>query len=360
MSRLPLLALVTALALSACSGDPEFPTRPPSGPAQASGIAFQAVDAGTGGALTNPELTVRYLVRAPVTLDAAAVERVASTEAYRIAHDVAEDSLVVEVRLEADAYHRLDTVLAVERGAQAGPFTLRMTRRLERAAAASGPGGPGSGSQPGPAAAQQPVAAGTPASSSTWDRTALDAGNRAFSSGSWLQAIRAYQGMEAPAATSAADVRAYQQGLVNQGVSHINVGEYAGALDALEEAVGLPTPSGAASLRLAQAQCAVGRVEDGRRTLAGVERMAPQLDARERPSALAVTQYVTALCGLGDLDKAQTAIERVRVGGRLVQELQGFVDRAAGVSPRADYLDPAVADAQKRIEEIRERMRRGG
>ena len=56
-------------------------------------------------------------------------------------------------------------------------------------------------------------------------------------------------------------------------------------LDALEEAVGLPVPSGAASLRLAQAQCAVGRVDDGRRTLAGVERSASRLEAGERPSA---------------------------------------------------------------------------
>jgi len=118
--------------------------------------------------------------------------------------------------------------------------------------------------------------------------------------------------------------------------------------------------SGAASLRLAQAQCAVGRVDQGRRNVAEVERSAARLDAQERASALAVAQYVTAVCGLGELDRAQTAVERVRIGGRLVQDFQGFVDRAAGVSPRTEDLDAAVADAQRRIESIRERMRRGG
>ena len=73
-----------------------------------------------------------------------------------------------------------------------------------------------------------------------------------------------------------------------------------------------------------------------------------------------MSQYVSALCGMGDLDGAQTAVERVRVGGRIIQELQGFVDRAATVSPRTELLDAAVADARTRIEAIRERMRRGG
>jgi len=357
MSRRAPVAVLLLLAVAACSDGDEAPPRVALGPAQGSRILFQAVDAGTGGALADADMTVRYLVRAPITLDEAAVERVPATEPYDITHEVAEDSLVVEVRLEAPAYHRLDTVLAVARGGEAGPFTLRMTRRLERTAGAARPtaGGPPAGGQPQPTT---PAAAA--ASGSGWDRSALDAGNRAFAGGNWLQAIQAYQRMQLPAGAGDADTRAYQQGRVRQGVSHINVGEYAGALDALEEAAGLSTPSGEAALRLAQAQCAVGRVDDGRRTLAGLERAASRLDGQERPSALAVTQYVSALCGLGDLDKAATAIERVRVGNRLVQELQGFVDRASSVSPRTDFLDAAVEEAQRRIEEIRERMRRGG
>ncbi|NJD18150.1 MAG: hypothetical protein FIA95_02550, partial [Gemmatimonadetes bacterium] len=150
MPRRRLLPLLAALSAAGCSGEAELPTRAPLGPAEESRLTFQAVDAGTGGAITNDQMTVRYLVRAPITLDAAAVDRVSSVEPYAIAHPVAEDSLVVEVRLEAASYHRLDTVLAVARGGAAGPFTLRMARRLERAAAAGGGGGapPAGGAQP--------------------------------------------------------------------------------------------------------------------------------------------------------------------------------------------------------------------
>ena len=357
MSRNGLSTALLLLVAAGCSGDADVPTRAPLGPAEGSAIVFQAVDAGTGAALADDQMTVRYLVRAPITVDAAAVERVSSTDPYRIAHEVAEDSLVVEVRLEAGAYHRLDTVLAVGRGGEAGPFTLRMTRRLERAAARPDRGGsPNVGAQPTPTAPTSGAAAGAPG----MNRAALDEGNRAFAGGNWLQAIRSYQRMQLPQGASPAEVRAYQEGRVRQGVSHINVGEYAGALDALEEAAGLPNPNGEASLRLAQAQCAVGRVEEGRSTVAALERNASRLDGGERASALATTRYVSALCGLGDLERAQSAIERVRVGNRIVQELQAFVDGAAGVSPRASYLDAAVADAQRRMEEIRDRMRRGG
>lgn len=351
-------ALILASALAACgdAGDGPLPPSAAQGPARETRIAFQAVDAGTGGALADREMTVRWLVRAPITLDAAAVERVDAVAPYEIAQEVAADSLIVEVRVEAAAYHRLDTVLAVPRGGDGAPSTLRMTRRLERAAAAPTPTGSApAGGVTRPAETAPAADAGGGASS--WDRGALETGNRAYAAGNWLQAIRAYQGMQRPAGAGP-DLRAYQEGLVRQGVSHMSLGEYAGALDALEEAVGLGVPSGAASLRLAQAQCAVGRVDEGRRTAASVEAM--RLDASERPSALAVTRYVTALCGMGELDGAQTAIERVRVGGRLVQELQGFVDQASGVSPRTELLDAAVADAGRRIEEIRERMRRGG
>ena len=97
-------------------------------------MVLQAVDAGTGGGLSNDRLQVRYLVRAPITLDSSAVEEIPATEPYRIEHEIAEDSLVVEVRLEAPSYHRVDTVLAVARGSSAGPFTIRMTRQLGRQA----------------------------------------------------------------------------------------------------------------------------------------------------------------------------------------------------------------------------------
>jgi hypothetical protein len=53
-------------------------------------------------------------------------------------------------------------------------------------------------------------------------------------------------------------------------------------------------------------------------------------------------------------------MDRVRVGNRLVQELQAFAEQAGSVSPKTDDLTAAVADAQRQIEAIRARMRRGG
>jgi len=356
MSRRALILPLAAALAAGCSGDADLPTRAPLGPAEDSRIVFQAVDAGTGAALTNEDITVRWLARAPITLDAAGLERVSSLEPYRVEESVAEDSLVVEVRLEAASYHRLDTVLAVARGGEAGPFTLRMTRRLERAA-----GGGGGGFVPAGGGATD-VAGGAPAPAGGapgLDRGMLTVANRAFQAGNWLQAIQSYEQLTLPAGASDADARAYQQARINQGVSYLNRGEYAGALDALEEAAGMSIPSGAANLRLAQAQCAVGRVDDGRRTIATVERMASRLDPQEAPSALAVAQYVSAVCGMGDLDKATNAVQRVQVGGRIMRELQAFIDRAGTVSPRAAYLDAAVADARTRITAIQERMRAG-
>ena len=358
MPRRRLLPLIPVALAAACSGEADLPTRAPLGPAEESRLVFQAVDAGTGGALTNDQMTVRYLVRSPITLDAAAVEQVSSVEPYTIGHPVAEDSLVVEVRLEAASYHRLDTVLAVARGDEGGPYTLRMARRLARAA--GGGGAPAAGGTP--AGAVPETAAGAPAAGGApgLDRGMLTVANRAFQAGNWLQAIQSYERLTLPAGASDADARAYQQARINQGVSNLNLGQYAGALDALEEAAGMSIPSGAANLRLAQAQCAVGRVDEGRRTIAAVERMASRLDPQEAPSALALAEYVSSLCGMGDLDAATTAPQRVAVGGRIIRELTAFIERAGTVSPRTPYLDAAVADARSKITAIQERMRRGG
>jgi hypothetical protein len=357
MSPRRLLPLIPVALVAACSGEGELPTRAPLGPAEESRVVFQAVDAGTGAALTNDQMTVRYLVRSPITLDATAVERVSSVEPYTIGHPVAEDSLVVEVRLEAASYHRLDTVLAVARGDEGGPYTLRMARRLARAGGGGAPlagGVPASGVPE--AAAGAPAAGGAPG----LDRGMLTVANRAFQAGNWLQAIQSYERLALPAGASNADARAYQQARINQGVGNLNLGQYAGALDALEEAAGMSIPSGEANLRLAQAQCAVGRVDEGRRTIATVERIASRLDPQEAPSALALAEYVSSLCGMGDLDAATTAMQRVAAGGRIVRELTAFIERAGTVSPRTPYLDAAVADARSRITAIQERMRRGG
>ena len=135
MVRHVLKSATVLMVLGGCSADPgPAPDSAPTGPAERSEVVFQAVDAGTGGALNDAELTVRYLVRYPVTLDAADVVRVASAEPHRIAHEVSADSMVVELRLEAGSYHRLDTVLSVAKGATTNPLTVRMARRLERTA----------------------------------------------------------------------------------------------------------------------------------------------------------------------------------------------------------------------------------
>ena len=124
-------------AAAACYGPPETPVAEPLGHPEAAAILVQAVDAGTGAALSDAEMTVRYLVRSPITLDASSVVQVTSLEPYEIRHVIQEDTLVLEMRLEATSYHRLDTVLAVPKGTTAGPLTMRLSRRPDAKAAAA-------------------------------------------------------------------------------------------------------------------------------------------------------------------------------------------------------------------------------
>ena len=316
---LPLLLLSAACA-AGCSNDPGPFTEPPAGPAETSALRFQAVDAGTGAALVDPRVTVRWLVRTPITSDASDVREISSTDPYEIAEAVSSDSLVVELRLEAPSYLHLDTALAVARGATAGPLTLRMTRRLERMAAADGGGAPSRAAAAAPAATSPaPTAAG--------------AGS---------------------AATSAR-----QEELLRSGLTHIAAGEYAAALDVLEESVKLGIANPVAHVRLAQVQCAVGRVDAGRTTLGRLEGMAAA-DPKRAPLVQAFAQYGQGLCTREEFLKVKSGIELARVGGKAVRELEAFVKAAGAVSPAPPDLAAAVTDAQARIVEIRERARRGG
>ena len=228
------LAVAISLgALGACYAPPEAPPEARAGVHEASQVVFQAVDAGTGGALSDAEMTVRYLVRVPITFDASAVDRVPSVEPYRIAHDVAEAILVLEVRLEAPSYHRLDTVLSVPRGSSAGPLTMRLSRRLDMVT---------QGPEPEP---EPPPVAAAPAANTApdgEDRTALQTGNRAYQRGDWLAAGEAYQRMSRPVDETSEYGREYTQGKTRQGIAHINRSEYARALEVLEEAAGLDSP----------------------------------------------------------------------------------------------------------------------
>ena len=337
---LPMILMV------ACSGEADSPADIRLGDPEASEIILQAVDAGTGAALRDHRMTVRYLVRSPITLDASATEHVLSAEPYRIEHPVAEDQMVVELRLEAPSYHRLDTVLSVSRGSSAGPFTIRMARRLDRVA----------GGRPPPTTARPIVRPAPVDPDAGIDRTALRAGNRAFQGGGWAVAASAYARMEAPPRRTGTYAGEYAQALVNRGISHINLGEWGGALDALEEAVGFESASSAAFLRLSQAQCSVGRTDAGRRSLLEVGGRA--IPAGQRASVLALVEYQRAMCSQHEFGQAESAIEVVRSGARAIQEFNAFIELGDTVAPSSAVVDAAVADARRRVEQIRERMRR--
>jgi hypothetical protein len=320
---------------------------------EAAAVLVQAVDAGTGAALSDAEMTVRYLVRSPIALDASSVERVASIEPYEIRHVIQEDALVLEMRLEAGSYHRLDTVLTVPKGTTAGPLTMRMSRRLDIVARAE----PEPEPRPEPAPPPPGGGRGTlPATSTGPDRTALLAGNRAFERGAWLEATEAYARMQLPTDPDSEYGREYQQALLRRGVAHMNRAEYGAALEVLESAASYGTPGFQTFLRLAAAQCAVGRTEEGRGTLAQLQRSLNRRTANEQLLVGALIDYERGLCSHGEFDRAETTRERVRTGSAAIQELQSFIDFGERIEPVPPVVQTAVEDARSRIELIRRRM----
>jgi hypothetical protein len=356
--RLVVPALLALVSACGEQGPPPLPQVSQAAP-EPSEVTFQAVDAGTGGALTDPRMTVRYLVRSPITLDASGVESVPAAEPFRIAQSVGTDSLVVEVRVEAPSYHRMDTVLAVARGASAGPYTVRMARRLDREAAApvTRPSGGVSESRPAAAGGAQPEAA--PAGGEGVDQTALQEGNRAFQAGDWVRASMAYERMPEPPNRTGVYAKAYQAALVRKGIAHLNLSEFGGAMEAFEGATALPDAPAGAYLRLGQAQCAVGRTEAGRETLTRMERRVPALPAGEGPVAGAMIDYFRGLCSQGQVDLARTTVDLVRAGGQAVRELESFIQKAEALPRPPAEVTEAVQDARRRIEVIRAKVRRG-
>jgi hypothetical protein len=354
--------LLPAALLAACSGDGSASVATPTHAPERSEIVFQAVDAGTGEALVDTLMTVRHLVRFPITLDSAAVEQAPSLQPYHIAHRVGADSLVLEVRVEAPSYHRLDTVLSVARGASAGPLTLRMARDLERAARGQTPP-PTSSGAPSPA---RPAATGAAAPGddaptadpdAAVDQRPLQAGNRAFQAGDWAAAADAYGRMAPPTRKVGPYAREYAQAMVRLGVSHLNRGEVAAAMEALQTAVTYPAAGYAGYLALGQAQCTAGRLDEGRRTLGLIERAA---SVRERTTALALAEYQGGVCSYREYQQAKTAIDRVRTGSRAVKELGAFIQEGQAMRAAPRPITTAVADAQAKVAEIRDRLRRGG
>ncbi len=352
-----LFNLTLATLLAGCSGEAGSPAlmEAPTGAPESSEIVLQAVDAGTGAALADDDLTVRHLVRFPITMDESAVDEVLAAEPYHIKHDVAWDSLVVEVRLEAPSYHRLDTVLAVPRGGHVGPVTLRMARRLTAVANEQTTGRPssmGAGSGRPSAAAADPDAG--------IDRTALRAGNRAFQQRNWVAATSAYESMPTPPRQQGTYAREYAEALVRKGEAHINLGEMAGALNALETATSYPEAGYQAFLLLGQVQCTVGRFDEGRESVREIERMAPRIPAAEWGTARALAAYQRAHCTNQEFQRVEAPLDILRVGGNAIDEYEEFIQEGEAMNPIPPEVSAAMDTARAQIEAIRARMRSGG
>jgi len=347
-NRMAIPAVLSAAA--ACYGPPEKPPEAPLAHPEAAVVLVQAVDAGTGAALSDAEMTVRYLVRSPITLDASSVEHVTSVEPYEIRHVIQEEALVLEMRLEADSYFRLDTVLSIPKGTTAGPLTMRMSRRLDIVARAEPEPPPVAAPPPGGGRGALPNVSRGP------DRTALLAGNRAFERGSWLEATEAYARMPLPDDPASGYGQEYQQALLRRGVAHMNRAEYAAALEVLESAVSYGTPGFQTFLRLAAAQCAVGRTEEGRGTLAQLQRGLNRSTPNEQLLVGALIEYERGLCSHGEFDRAETTRERVRTGSAAIQELQAFIEFGERIEPVPALVQTAIEDARNRIDLIRRRM----
>lgn len=352
----PIFLPLSFLA-AACVGEPEsLLEEAPATPPQASEILLQAVDAGTGEALADEELTVRHLVRFPITLDETGTERVPASMPFPIGYEVAWDSLVVELRLEAQSYHRLDTVLAVARGESVGPVTLPLNRRLSQTASQAGTG---RASTPGITA---PTGPGPPSPDpdADIDRTSLRAGDRAFREGRWAEATSAYLSLPPPPRRNGTYAREYAEAMTRLGESHIKLGEYAGALNALERGLEYPVVPHMAHLLLGQAQCAVGRFDEGRASAARIEQMAPSIPASEWGAARALAAYQRADCTYREFQRVEAALDILTLGGAAVRQYEAFLEIGGGLSPVPPRVSSAMEEARTRIDEVRERMRSGG
>jgi hypothetical protein len=355
-------ALILLALLAGCAGEPEAAAAPPEREPASSEVLLSAVDARTGAALTDPEVTVRYLVRAPITIDAADVKRVSSSEPYRIVHAISADSLVVELRLEAPSYERLDTVLAVARGATGGSFKVALSPRAARTASAPAPAVPAQTAparvaarptaQPAPGAAAPSAAETDESLDASVDRGGLRDGDAAFGRGDWRGSVTAYRRMVAPRARRGAYARDYQLALVRLGISLINLGQMPGARDALSAAAELPFREYTVYFYLGQVECSLGQFDTGRRTLGEIPRLASNISDAQRPIVLALTDYQRAVCSHVEYQQARTAADAERTAARALEELEAFVQRGGAMRPVPAQVSGAVTDAQKRMREI--------
>jgi len=310
-------------------------------------LTLEAVDGETGSTLADDTFTLRYLARAPVTLDAAAVEDIPSSEGYRIGHTIREDSLVVEVRLEAPSYERLDTVLAVAWGSSLGTVRIPLTPRGDRTGSAGTAGG--RSETPGPATPSTPGPTGAGV-----DRSALQAGDAAFNGADWAGAVRAYSRMPRPENRQGEYALDYELALVRKGISHINLGQWQEAHDVLQEAVAFDFREYTAFFYLGQVQCVLGQYEAGRQSLRHIpDWLTLSISEAQRPVVLVLIDYQLAMCTYGEARQARTQSELARLRAQAGQELEAFIQRAEAMSPMPPELQAAVADARQRLSEVR-------
>jgi tetratricopeptide (TPR) repeat protein len=310
-------------------------------------LTVEAVDRSTGSALVDDSFTLRYLARSPITLDATAVEEVPSSEGYHIGQTIAEDSLVLELRLEAPSYDRLDTVLAVAWGSSLGTVRVPLTPRTDRVAAERPTSGQTSPSTP----AGRP--GGAPAASVV-DRGPLEAGDRAFETGDWAGAVRAYGRMPTPTDREADYAFDYELALVRQGISYINLGQWQEAHDVLQEAVAFDFREYTAFFYLGQVQCVLGQYEAGRQSLNHIpDWLTLSISEAQRPIVLTLIDYQLAMCTYGEARQARTQSELQRLRDQALQEFQRFLDRAEALAPMPPEVQAAVTDARQRMAEMR-------
>jgi len=310
-------------------------------------LILEAVDGTTGATLSDDTFTLRYLARTPITLDAAAVEEIPSSEGYRIGHTIREDSLVVEVRLEAPSYERLDTVLAVARGSSLGTVRLPLARRGDRPEATSGAGG--RAGPPGP-----PTPSTTTPTAPEGDRSSLEAGDAAFNNGDWAGAARAYSRMPRPGDRQGDYALDYELALVRKGISHINLGQWQEAHDVLQEAVAFDFREYTAFFYLGQVQCVLGQYESGRQSLRHIpDWLTLSISEGQRPVVLVLIDYQLAMCTYDEVQQARTQSELARLRMQARQEFEAFIQRAEAMSPMPPELQAAVADARRRLSEVR-------
>ena len=154
--------------------------------------------------------------------------------------------------------------------------------------------------------------------------------------------------------------RDYLEARVRQGVAHVNRSEFGRALEIFEETAEMPSPSPDALLHLAGAQCAVGRTEEGRGTLAQLSRARSRMQPAGQSYVSAMIAYRRGVCTQGEFERSETTRDRVRSGALAIQQLNGFAEGARAMSPVPPEVYAAVQDAERRVTEIRRAMRGGG